>query len=121
MQKITIARRHAKVGNWSGKIPESAIAFRRTVNGIDIVATKRNYFIETKNGNKLRYETMSADNSSAEYYVDLYAEVAPGVFYGGWIATDSNLEFQLERLSQAVKGAAESEINDLINSFHQVA
>jgi hypothetical protein len=121
MKKITIARRHAKVGNWSGSIPETAIKLRETVRGVQIVATTRNYYINTKQGNKLRYQSMSTEGSSAEFYVDLFAEIAPGVFYGGWIATDSNLEWQMNRLAAAANSASESETKTLIDSFLQVA
>ena len=87
MSHITIIRNHARVGNWKAKIPTSAIVRETTEQGVRVVATHRDYFINPNQSNELCYQTMiSGKKPTDEYYVDLYAEVRPGVFAGGVIA-----------------------------------
>lgn len=103
MSHITIIRNHARVGNWKAKIPTSAIARETTERGVKVIATHRDYFINTKQGNKLCYQKLiSGDSPTDEYYVDLYAEVRPGVFAGGMLASNSNEQWQRERLVKMV-------------------
>lgn len=103
MSHITIIRNHARVGNWKAKIPKAAIARETTEQGVKIIATHRDYFINPNRGNQLCYQTMITGKKPAdEYYVDLYAEVRPGVFAGGVIASNSNEQWQRERLVKMV-------------------
>jgi len=108
MSHITIIRNHARVGNWKAKIPTSAIVRETTEQGVRVVATHRDYFINPNQSNELCYQTMiSGKKPTDEYYVDLYAEVRPGVFAGGVIASNSNEQWQRERLVKMVRRMSE--------------
>ena len=100
MSHITIIRNHARVGNWKARIPKSAIARETTVQGVKVIATHRDYFIDPNRDNELCYQQMISNDT--ESFVDLYAEVRPGVFAGGMVASNTNEQWQRERLAKMV-------------------
>ncbi|WP_372997557.1 hypothetical protein [Marinobacter sp.] len=105
MSHITIIRNHARVGNWKARIPKSAIARETTVQGVKVIATHRDYFINPNRDNELCYQQMISND--AESFVDLYAEVRPGVFAGGMVASNTNEQWQRERLAKMVARMSE--------------
>jgi hypothetical protein len=60
---------------------------------------------------------MNADSSSAEYYVDLFVEIKPGIFTGGFIATDSNIDYMTKQIAQRALQNTDEQITGYVNSL----
>ncbi|GBO89172.1 hypothetical protein [Marinobacter salsuginis] len=119
MSQITIIRNHARVGNWKARIPKSAIARETTIQGVKVIATHRDYFINPNRDNELCYQQMISND--AESFVDLYAEVRPGVFAGGMVASNTNEQWQRERLAKMVGRMSEEAAIEYVRGAIEVS
>ena len=92
---FTIVNTHSNGDVWGYSIPLNAATVLHTVNGVRMLTTTRNYYLDTKQ-DKVRFQNMSTKGSSAKFYADVYPEVYPGLFARLGICTDNNLTEKLE-------------------------
>lgn len=83
-----------------------------SVNGVSIAQTDRNYYYAKNGDQRIHYTKMRAENSSAEFYRDLYVEVYPGLYAYFNICTDVNLTEKLEQAAFYAKQLKEDVIED---------
>lgn len=121
MKHIDIVRT-AKVNNepitWIATIPTNSLNIL-TVNGINMVTTNRNYYLDTK-AMKVRYETMSTEGASYDILLDIYVEFYPGIYIAYSIATENNITDKLQDAAEATKNATPEQIEELRVSLVRV-
>ena len=95
----TLCKVHSKAGHYGYSVPLSKDVYITSVNGTNVLVTKRDYYLDTKQ-DKVRYQTMSVENSSVKFYVDVYSEISPGMFVFHAIATDHTLSMIIDRAAK---------------------
>jgi hypothetical protein len=114
-EKIRISRSH-HMGkdqndlNWVIAVPFNAEAmFKHEIDGVSLMSTTRNYYYGKTSDQKIHYNHMGTEGSSAAFYRDVYAEVIPGIYRYISICTDSNFD-------EVLKGCADA-VNTLSSEF----
>lgn len=88
---------------WAFEISENSIAFDIVeIDGYRIAQTKRNYYYGKSSDQKIHFNKMSAEQSSAEFYCDIYIEVSPRIFSYAGICTDTNIT---DKINHAISRA----------------
>lgn len=103
----TIVRRPKGKSPWGYSIPLNKDTVLHTVNRVRVITTKRNYYLAYQGDGKIHYQHMSAKNSSAEFYADVYVEVYPGVFLYYNICTNYSLTETLNAAARDASGLIE--------------
>jgi hypothetical protein len=113
--KIVISRYHKlKEGlhfNWAHAVNGSTFECIEH-GGHNFVATERDYYFAKSGDCKIHYHTMSAENSSADWYKDFYVEIEDGVYVHAFIATNNNVSEKIAYI--ATKYSAILKKNPLI-------
>lgn len=123
-QQITISKSHkveGKMINWASDISVTESAgeiFEQ--EGHRFFKTKRNYYYGATSDQKLHYENMSAEGSSAQWYVDIYAEIAPNIFIYISIATDTCWDNAMTKVIKRISSANPEQINLLKNNLFRI-
>ncbi len=84
------------------KNPAGAFSFIEH-EGTRLALTERNYYFGKKTDQKIHYQHMSTENSSAKFYKDIYVEIDHNLFIAAGICTDTNIEQKIEQIARAEK------------------
>lgn len=118
MTHIKITGQHKLNGEWITwvkSVPSKWFTFIK-VNGVNMAYTKRNYYLDSKQG-KIRYKTIDCNNASYEHLYIVYGEIADGVYAYCGTETNNHIDEKLAYKSGQIKALPSETTKQFMNNL----